>query len=565
MIAIIIMVIMLISFTSIISYNLLSFNHNITLNNETEIVKEELVMIKKSLIVNAKAITENGIYALPYGINDATENIHRLPENIGVPLKNIKGYYFQYCPFGINDETPKNSSVITNPSGSYNVNTTTFDGREYVTHSDPAPNENITNDNLIISALIISKFDDLQVNCTDVEYDENSNKYYLLNAKVETVSLGDIKNHYLFSDLSGQTDNYDVGSENASEIFNTLSNDVSNKTYQINLTEDISLNGVYDIHKIPAKSSNVIISTNGNNILGNGTLNFSNTNIYMLGNGADSTITSELVGLNVENSSITIEKANFGGIVSNNSDIIIEDSAIITNNSQRALSIYDSRLKIKGDVFAIGNDDNNDSSFVELSKSDMVINKNAHLKLRIDYKGQYYLFDLKKSNLFVSGNITELDSSKHSRTTFFIGAGSQMHLDGANISTKGQGYSGGSLYEYEVEGLLSAGSKTTPYSTISMRDDQNKNGIIKVLNGGSLSFDNIGIGLTGKNGNYTIQEGYHSGAGNGASMLAGDDSVSVGKGIGCWIGHSFEDITGIVNTSRSASVKENNTSNWICQ
>lgn len=139
MFAIIIMILVLISFVSIISYSILSFNHNLSVNNDSMTLDNELTLIKNTLISNARAIVSSNVYALPYGEDIAESGSHRLPSGLGISQINHKGEYFQYCPFGVDDSTTKEQAITQNDGSSYLAATTTINNIEYATHTDPAP------------------------------------------------------------------------------------------------------------------------------------------------------------------------------------------------------------------------------------------------------------------------------------------------------------------------------------------------------------------------------------------------------------------------------------------
>lgn len=564
MIAIIILVIMLISFTSIVSYNLLSFNHNLNVSNESELLNKELVYIKQKLILNAKPIIGEEEYSLPFGVNDSELLIHKLPSDLGFSEKNIKGYYFQYCPYGYYDSTIKNDGVFQNDGSGYSVSLTNVSGVDYVTHSDAPPVT--TNPNApVIKGLILSKFNNDLISCDDVEYNEHNNKFYLNNAKVETITEDEIIYYYKISNLSSQTEHFEVDSANVGNAFNTISNDVSNKSYYVELTENVTLSSDYDFYRKPSKKTNIEINTNGYEIYGSNKIFFENINGYIHGSDGVNIPIAASTAFHLNSSDITIENVSFGGLELNKSNVDLVDSLIYTSGTQRAIYSYNSNLSIDGSVFVISNDSNTNLSLVDLNDSKLTISKGSKVDAETENGKSSFILGLKKSDAFISGEFNHVASSKDPYSSIFIGEGSLLHLDGGILTTLGEAGASDSKYDIDVRGTLSSGGENVDTSSINMKAASGKSGIVKVSNGGKLALDNIKIGETGARGVYTVYEASSGNARNGASMVSGDNDVYITSGsLGCWTGYSFENELDIVSQASSGTIKENNTSDWSC-
>lgn len=628
MISIIILVIFLIALTSIVSYNFLSFNHNVNISNDTEALNNELLLIKQNLIANAKPIVDGEVYSLPYGINDETLNIHKLPNGLGLPLKNIKGEFFQYCPYGVVDGTTKNDTVIQNDGSSYSVALSNLGGRDYVTHSDKEPTvdvedlsttaipwvdgeTSVNNGDIVIhqgdcyqakndpsvwetpasdswfwdsvqcptsdstsvdsssiskiQALIISKYDDSNVKCSDVEYNINNNKYYLKNAKVEYISEEDIKSYFYTSNLSSNIESYNVSNYSIHNVLETLENDLSNKSYYIELQSDVTLTKNYEFYRKPSKKISVEINTNGYEIYGDYSMSFENMSVYIHGSDGFNIPNTPVSNIKGKYSDLTIEEVSFGGVELESSELILIDSLIYSNNLQRNIYSYDSDVNIEGTINVISNDSNVGKGILDFYNSTLVVKGGSVLSVETENSKPSHILELKRSNAFISGILDHAASTATPESSISVGQESRLHLDGGTITTLGKGTGDDSAYDIDVQGILSSGGNGSELSNIVMKNQDGKNGIVKVSNGGKLALDNITIGATGSKGAYVVYESSVGNAQNGASLISGDDSVSIYSGsLGCWNGYSFSNEIGEISQNNSGTLKDNNTSNWIC-
>ncbi|ELA9876130.1 hypothetical protein QRL15_004033, partial [Vibrio parahaemolyticus] len=193
MIAIIIMIMMFLGFFIVVAYNMMSLNHNLVVSAKAETIENELELIKTKLIKSSLSIQGKGIYSLPFGLDSG--NKHGLPLGLGLPLRNISGYEYQYCPFSRNIEEGT-FNVSQNLGENYTVNVKKINDIDYVVSSST----NLALPNApSVAALVISKYEDAQVNCLDVEYDVNTAQFFLNNAKVKAITFEEIELYNSFS------------------------------------------------------------------------------------------------------------------------------------------------------------------------------------------------------------------------------------------------------------------------------------------------------------------------------------------------------------------------------
>lgn len=552
---------MFISFASLILYNLLSANNNLIISAEADIINKELNFIKQKLILSAKPILNENEYALPFGENDLVSHTHLLPADLQTPLKNIKGYYFQYCPYGYFDSTPKNDTLTVNENISYNVSLRTISNTEYVVYSDQRPITNVNDP--IIKALIISKFNDDIIDCNDVLYNSENNKYYLPNAKVEYISQDEISTYYRFSNLSTQTENIILNNSNYIDSLNSIKNDPSNKSYYVELSENINIADDYSFLRKPSKFSNLEINLNGFDFIGNQELSFDNMNLYIYSNSGNTLPVSVLSNYLFNSSKVKIKDLEFGGIKLIDSELYLDNSLIYSNANQKVFNSYNSKITFHNNIYLISNNSIGYNSLVDLSNSDLTISNDSTVQAETKNAKINNIINLEKSDVFLSGEFTHIGSNINTYTTIFIGSKSSLFLDGGVVNTLGLGNVSDLNYDIDVRGSLSSGGSQ---SSINMLNDNNKDGIISVSYGGELLLNNILIGANGSRGIYTISEEDIGSSLNGASMLSGDSSVIITKGSsGCWNGYSFKNpIDGTTSQTNSGTSKENNTTDWTC-
>lgn len=562
MIAIIIMIMLFLGFFIIVSYNMMSVNHNLSVSSQMDTIDNELTTIRTKLIQSAKPIISSDDYALPYGEDLPASNEHRLPSNFGISLKNIKGHYYQYCPYGINDNTSKTEYVTQNNGGSYGVINSVVDGIKYTTHSDTSA-YTIPVGAPEVQAFIISKFEDVDVDCGDIKYDEDSATYYLTTAKVAYITKDEILDYYNLQDLSGVIEEFNIDSSNINDIFSVIENDVSNKSYELSLTEDVSLPNQFNIERDKTKKTNLTIELNGNKLQNNG-LTLKNINALIKSNA--SVLNDGLSSVELIDSDFTIQDASIGGLVSDNSNIIVEDSIFYSNGSEstsnKTFDISNSKALFRGNNIIYSKLVGSENALFNIYNSNVEISNGAILELNRKGSSVNYIVDLNNSNLSIRGILTEnsLSDSQPKDKIVRIGSGSRMYLNGGTLNLVAKNTLG---YDYILlQGELVAEGAS---NTITAKSQYSLHDFI-VVKGGSLSLQNVKVANNGiVGGGSTIKdEGVNTNV-NGAKFIFGDNTADIYRSsAGCFEGNIFKNEDGTSNSSDSKSDKDNNMSDLDC-
>lgn len=443
MISIIVMVMIFLSFAVVVSYNIMTVNHNLVVSTELNTIDQELKLIKHKLIRSAIPIVSRDEYALPAG--DDYVNEHRLPSNIGIPLKNSKGYFFQYCPYGISDSSIKTEKISQNDGSSYSVLTTEISGLKYATYTQPAPlNDNAPD----VAAFVISKFESSVVNCSDIKYDVNADSFYLTNAKVATITKDAIE-LYNSSDLSTKNLSVIVDNDSAQTIFDTISNDQSNRNYSLKLESDVNLLKDVEIEK--NARSNIIINLNGHS-LSSKTIAFTNVHLDLYSKSLKAN--NIATHLELSNSDVNLSKVSFGGLYVKDSEVYINDS--YTNVIyQNHIDVINSKVNIQK-IFKFSTSQSFNS-----------------------------LFNLVGSELLVNGDIQEDNAKRVGKHLILVDSGSSVHIHDSEISlTKSVGMDSN---VFEIKGRLTTSSADNSLFISDSGDIQH----IFNVDGGSLYLDSF--------------------------------------------------------------------------
>lgn len=574
MFAIIIMIIVLISFVSIISFSIISFNHNLSINNDAMALDNELTIIKQTLISHAKPILSSTDYALPYGTDIPENGNHQLPSGLGIPLINKKGLSIQYCPYGVNDSTVKSESVTQNDGSSYNVKTTNINGVNYVTHSNPPVSLTGSPE---IQGIIISKINNNEVLCDDILYNTNTGVFYSKEAKVSVITKNEISNYFRLNNLSGVQEEVSIDSSNFQDTIEMINNDLSNKEYNIIMDENITLTANYSIEREFNKKSNITINTGSYAFLGNYSLTFSNVNLLVKGTTSAPTTSSTYSRYILNDSDVSIDNTVIGGVEINSSNVKFSGSSVYSNLTQKTFKAYNSNFIFDGENKIFVNNSLTYNSILDLNSSNAMFNSGSNLTFTLMKNNPLHLIDLKNSNVKLYGKITQdvVSYNKNALKPIRINSKSNLYLNGAEIYLEGNPYSSGHSM-IEVKGVLSSGGEynnpAANRSYITINNNNNVSSLISVSNGGQLLLDNIYIGQKkdGTRGAYVspmIKEEAFTYTINGASLLSGDNSVDVfHSSYNCWSGNSFENVDGLAkaNSNVSSSDKINNVSAWEC-
>ena len=558
MISIIIILIIAISITAIFSYTMLTFNNNLSLLNDAKTNENELKIINKILITKAIAINGKENYSLPLGQN--INGVNTFPSKIGLPLKNKKGFQYIYCPYSSNETTSSSKIIdVKDDLTSYKVNIKTINGVDYVNGSDaPVSFANAPE----ISAIIISKNKDNKISCSDIKFSEDESTFYTKNAKVLVINKNQLKNYAYLSDLSSKTQLLDLTNSNFETYLNIIKNDTSNKSYILNLKEDIYLNKEFKIERNILKKAKIKINENNFSIYGSNELYFKNIMLEITGENTPSRPLKELVSINLNKVDLNLKTSKIGGIKSIDSKIDINNS-IISNNSD-SIEFKNSKITIRGIVSFYQEKKASNENAIKLINSKIIIENDSKMNFGFYNENPKDFLKLINSSLILYGDIIQLDTIKYPSEIIYIDSQSKLKLLGGKISLSGKMTKGTRSFPIKSEGLIYSGKQDNASEIILRTRDLNLLGIINVFNGASLELSNINIGKNGIVGKATIVEQNKNGSLKGLYKITGSDNVNIYASTKCWNGNMFTntDLSNAINNSKTD--KPNNFSNWNC-
>lgn len=483
MIAILVMIMIFLSFFIVVSYNLMSVNHNLVVASDVEAMDQELKIIKKKIIKSAIPILSSNQFALPFG--QSLSNEHRLPENVGIPMINNKGHYYQYCPYGVDDGSPMTGKIYQNDGSFYEVETTEINGVEYAVKSDSPP-ENVGAPS--VAAFVISKFENAMVSCSDIKYDTDSNAFYLTTAKVVAITTDEIQAHNEL-DLSDTSLSLNLDNDSASTILSVIENDTSNRSYVLTLNENVALSQDYLI----TRDSRTDISMNLNGYsLSNQTLDFDNVDLDIYSNSLK--LNPSATHIEANNSDLRLKKVSFGGLTASNSEVYAQDT--FTNvHFANHINLLNSRLTLSE-------------------------------KLQFNVSNSFTaLFNLIGSELLVNADIKEKTSTNKGDSIFKIDTGSEVHLHQASLTIYNAMASGSNIVD--VKGKFTTSSSG---NTFTMSNTANVQNIINV-DGGSLHLDSFKSNST-KHKGFTINQELKNGQAHGSVLVRSTAGIEAGES-GC--------------------------------
>lgn len=552
MIATILMVIVFLSFSAMVAYNVMSFNHNITVSNDITMMDNELNIIKQKLIADAKPIISSDEYALAYGVENG--NNHELPSHLSLPVQNIKGFDFLYCPYGFVDSTVKNETVTQNDSSAYNVKNISINGQKYTAYSDSAVTFSEAPE---VNAFIVSKLNQVDFNCSDIKYDINSALYYSQDVKIKTITKDEVSNYFRFNDLSGRTEELTVDNLNITETLSLIENDESNKSYEIVLSESVDIDRDFNFKREANKKSNIHFELSNYKLKNSHTFEIENISLSIKGT-SNGTSSSSLFDIEANNSNINIKNATVGGIDAFNTNISIEDATISSNSTQKTLHLIDSKISALGNNKIIKNSSGS-ANVIELKDSSFVLAKGLLEYGSTGFQPQNGIA-LYNSQFSIYGN-TKSNYTTNPNSDIFVSNGSTLYLNGANVVMEGQ--LNGSEGAINISGgkIASSGSP----STINIE----KTGVDSILklNGASALLDDIKIGNNGirTNDSTIVVETYTQNE-YGVDIIKGDNTTIYGNISKCWSGEIFKnkDLLPKLDLTNSGSDQFGNSSNWNC-
>ncbi|EGR3008257.1 hypothetical protein DMW35_24070 [Vibrio parahaemolyticus] len=460
------MIMMFLGFFIVVAYNMMSLNHNLVVSAEAETIENELEIIKTKLIKSALSIEGKDNYSLPFGLEAA--NKHGLPIGLGLPLRNISGYEYQYCPFSRNIEVGT-LNVSQNIGENYTVNVKKINDIDYVVSSSAsltlpsAP---------AVAALVISKYDDAEVNCLDVEYDVNTAQFYLNNAKVKSITFEEIE---LYNSFSLENDELllNVDGSTGNDVLALVENDSSNRTYKLNLLSNVVLSKDYNINR--DERAKITIKTNGYALQGQ-SISFNNVDMNMYND--TKTTSDNLTNFVFANSLVRLSNVSVGDVSISNTDAHF-NNVHLKNDTLHPITLTNSRLTIEGELL---------------------------FEPAVNFQS---LLRAKGSDVALTGTIIEKLSSGQGDNLIYVDTGSNFYMNTGAIALNKSLKSG-------VDLLIVKGSFVTSNQNngIAMIEDSRVNDLIRV-DGGEIYIDNLTTNITNNSGfavNQILQQNDYQGS-----------------------------------------------------
>ncbi|MCK8072430.1 hypothetical protein [Vibrio sp. 1CM23M] len=487
-------------------------NQNLIITSEVSIENKELQILKKALIASAIPIQGVHAYAMPYGQEGVASGQHLLPSNLKVNLKNRNSQYYQYCPFVLHNATANENFVSENLNDRYRVNLISVNNVEYVVESTVSSYPEV-------SAFIISP-DNKNVlsKCTDVKYDSNENVYYILDGKVETILKTEISDFNEDYDLTNKILTLTINQTNYKEMFEIVEHDMSNKSYNLILEEDITLASSFTFLRNPFMKSKIKMDMNGNVLNGGYTLLFENFEVYLYNGGTR--IANNVAAFSFINSEINTDTVQIGKLELTNSEFNINGNTIFNGRnalqSESILNLYNSQISATDD-FQIHGRTNLSNSFISLNKSDLSISN------------------------------SEITFNQSADTTIgYIDSSSVVNINNSNLTIQNSTGMG-----FELYGTWNSSNN----SSIEVSNSKIENLIIGY--GGELNINDTSLlKIKDKTQSSTIKEetGFKYLSGNAEIFNNGD----------CWDGDIFNNFDSTSNEVISKTDKSTNSSIWQC-
>ncbi len=560
MISMIIMVIVFLGFASIISYSVMTMNQNLIVTGNIETTNNELKTIKQMLISDAKPIESSDDYSLAYGSDDVSNNRHTLPTHLNIPLKNIEGFFYQYCPYAIVDGTNKLDTISQNGGGSYLVSTKEINSISYVTHSEQAHSLVGAPD---VLGFILSATSDVELDCRDVFYDVNIGTFYADDAKVSAITKTEVQQYNKLNNLSGVTESLTISSSNYSDVFGMIENDVSNKSYDITLSNNVSVSGNYNFNRKPNKQTVISFDLNGHRLSGNSSFSMQNISFDMVGNNSGFAGDGYFPRIELTDSKGYFNSAIAGSLTVNNSDVILDNTSIESAGAQPNFKIFNSSVAIRNNSFFLNGSIANKDAVLELEKSELVIEDGATLDI-IKKKGTFdYLIKLSDSTVSNFGTIKENDtiSITTSDNSIFIDGSSEFYLYDGLLEVKGNLSSNGNAII--VKGALITEGDSNVIRATSGSNLEN----LILVKGGELSLDGVRVGQSSNISNTTIKENDTTSNSRGIAKVSGDAIIYQGTN-GCFEGEIFKKSytvdNGYKREDSGSDIEVNNLSSYTC-
>lgn len=507
----IIMIIVFLSFASVVSYSLMTMNQNTLVSSEISLQNEELKAIKKRLVSSAIAIQGINDYALPYGQEGLSNEQHLLPSTLNVSLKNQNAKYYQYCPFVSYNALANDNIVSEGQSSTYKVEMIKVNNVDYVLGSTVSIYPEV-------AAFIISPDKNNTLSkCTDIKYNSNENVYYLLNGKVETIYKTDIAAFNETQDRADKIQTLSINQENYVQMFEIIENDMSNKSYNILLEEDITITTNFALLRNPFTESKLKIDMNGYVIKGSKTILLENFDVYI--HNGNLSIENSVASFTFNNSQVSASNVQIGRLELVDSTFSVNGKIVINgknSTSNEVLKLDNSSFISRSDLDLYGRTSSSNTFFTLF---------NSSLSL---YSGEVFLSDNATSTIGYIDSSSKVDLNN-----------SKLKIDRAS----GEGF--------ELYGVLN----TSNNSSIELSNSSIKN-LIKSF-GGELNLNDTEMFKSGDKPVSTaiVEE-------TGFKFVSGNAVIYHNSN--CWVGDSFVNLDSTITAIISSTDKPNNASSWQC-
>lgn len=478
MLAMIVVLLVMIGAVSIVSYNV----NNLTVATVrlSQTIEEQRQLDTWQQAISSRvAVSSNGYYSVLAG--DDISGYRGLPNSIPLPLKNVWGIPYVWCPYGGASGTNGSSTTITMPStATYTAYTETINGASYVEESPSRPAfEGILG--FILSPLPYAA---VKPDCTHVS--RSDGKYIVTRdngGAIEDLALvRPITEHPEIYQLNNTDFIYEnvtlSGGENVGTKYFSAWNSLQaeRSTYEFSAASyDVGVNSTFSNSYFGTKKAVRLTSDTGTSTLSSSgyiSISFDGVDVFI----EDLSI-ADTIRLVVKNGNLILKNSNTGPIDIFNGSILIQGSStasigttdpnqvnsIIMRNSKLSIGDGDA-LQVKG-LSLLGSDVNinlgtltsistsNNPRGITLINGSRVIAFNAFINSTTTLVGTSYGFTLENSCslAFYNSTVTLTDNDygfinygsmdlvatnvnfvNGAATGVFLGSGGQLNLSSAS-------------------------------------------------------------------------------------------------------------------------------------
>lgn len=534
MISLIIIAILTMALIGTISINMLN------LGNQTEQVvrtleeRTDVIAIKNAIKQELRPVGVNRKLSLPTGVLSSAGYM-TLPDSVSIDNNNAWNMEYIYCPYSTTELTGAgNGTVQTAPAEGYNIQTTTYDGKEYIIASTQPT---ISQYNVL--AVIISPIPSATTpQCEDVRYDTTNDIFYTLN--------------------------YD----GVVEVIREETSIISREPVSLNLSSsDSGLRIDQEVSKWSVELPELYTINLDSGSFLTDDLNFINPlvskgkQVSIIGSASGPTQISgdSAANLTFENTVVVLKDITFNSSIDVN---FINSDVYLENVSIASLSIEDSKVKSRGSVVLTASSSiTAENSLIDLRDHSAILNKNNSSSA----------LNLVNSKLLID-NLT-IQNNTSGGIGVLLSPLSSLVSDGT-ITINGASLLSGISVDTEASFNLDNGgidANTTMDTIIYVQGDVDINN--SFINGSpsinnaivmgdgaefNLSASNIGSG-----GSATVVGVRDLG---GAKFISGQSST-VSAVSNCWTGDIFylaPSLNGSTSVTPDNNYKMVNKSNWTC-